>query len=72
MAQPIMGYRELSADEIELINEIKLQGNNLGIAIDAMVQAGTKYDQRWVSIARTHFQQGLMALTRAVAQPTNF
>jgi hypothetical protein len=27
---------------------------------------------RWSSIARTHFQQGLMALTRAVAQPGKF
>jgi hypothetical protein len=27
---------------------------------------------RWVAIARTHFQEGLMALTRAVAQPTTF
>ena len=72
MSQPILGYRELTADEIALINEITRQGNNLGIAIDAMVQAGTKYDQRWISIARTHLQQGLMALTRAVAQPISF
>jgi len=28
--------------------------------------------ERWAAIARTHFQQGLMALTRAVAQPTFF
>lgn len=28
--------------------------------------------QRWVAIARTEMQQGLMALTRAVAQPTIF
>lgn len=27
---------------------------------------------RWASIARTDFQTGLMALTRAVAQPTSF
>ena len=26
-------------------------------------------DGRWVSIARTHFQQGFMALTRAVTRP---
>lgn len=26
-------------------------------------------DKRWVSIARTHFQQGFMALNRAVFQP---
>lgn len=28
--------------------------------------------QRWRAIARTHFQEGLMALTRAVAQPGFF
>ncbi len=27
---------------------------------------------RWVSIGKTHLQQGLMALTRSVAQPTFF
>lgn len=28
--------------------------------------------ERWAAIARTHFQEGLMALTRAVAQPGSF
>jgi hypothetical protein len=28
--------------------------------------------ERWIAIARTHFQEGLMALTRAVAQPGSF
>ncbi len=28
--------------------------------------------ERWAAIARTHFQEGFMALTRAVAQPTFF
>ncbi len=28
--------------------------------------------ERWAAIARTHFQEGLMALTRAVAQPDFF
>jgi len=28
--------------------------------------------ERWAALARTHFQEGLMALTRAVAQPTFF
>lgn len=27
---------------------------------------------RWAAIGRTHFQEGLMALARAVAQPTSF
>ena len=28
--------------------------------------------ERWIAIANTHFQEGLMALTRAVAQPGSF
>lgn len=28
--------------------------------------------ERWAALGRTHFQEGLMALTRAVAQPENF
>lgn len=27
---------------------------------------------RWAALGKTHFQEGLMALTRAVAQPTFF
>jgi hypothetical protein len=27
---------------------------------------------RWIAIGRTHLQEGLMALTRAIAQPTFF
>lgn len=72
MTQPIKGYRELSQAEIETINTIKHVGDRVGDVLESMVQEGTKYDQRWVSIARTHLQQGFMALTRAVAQPTNF
>lgn len=28
--------------------------------------------ERWIALANTHFQQGLMALVRAVAQPEGF
>jgi hypothetical protein len=36
------------------------------------VRLDTAQPERWISIARTHFQEGLMALTRAVAQPGSF
>lgn len=43
---------------------------------DAAKDEGKRLDdaqpERWAAIARTHFQEGLMALTRAVAQPTFF
>lgn len=67
----INGYRDLSAGEIALMNEIKAQGEALGMLVAKLrVTAGA--DQRWVSIGQTDLQTGLMALTRAVAQPTSF
>lgn len=72
VANPALtGYRQLSADEVELVEEVKKFGIGLGDMIaELMTNAAT--DKRWVSIAATHFQQGLMAATRAVAKPTTF
>lgn len=67
----IKGYRELSAEEIAAMNEIKAKGAELGDLV-AKLRAQPGLDQRWVSIGATDFQTGLMALTRAVAQPTFF
>jgi hypothetical protein len=69
--QHIKGYRDLSAEEIALMNQIKEQGVILG-ALVAKLRAEQGVDQRWVSIGQTDLQTGLMALTRSVAQPTTF
>jgi hypothetical protein len=87
----IKGYRELSQDEIDLMNAIKAKGIELEQLLgrvrdhlqtqtvaaangnemeEARIDAANPY--RWASIAGTDFQTGLMALTRAVAQPTSF
>jgi hypothetical protein len=68
----IKGYRELSQEEIDLMNEIKGQGVALEALVTKLRAAGNGLDQRWVSIGATDFQTGLMALTRAVAKPTFF
>lgn len=82
----IMGYRELSQEEIELINAIKGHGVLLEELVKACRNADVKegkngdreHDERldeasrWRDIAKTHFQQGLMALTRSVAKPNFF
>jgi hypothetical protein len=68
---PIKGYRDLREDEIGQINAIKLHGENLEL-LCKMLSGMAEIDQRWVSIGRTHLQQGLMALVRAVAKPTTF
>ena len=64
----ITGYRELSQQEIDLMNMVKAAGVELGNTV-AQLRANPEIDQRWVSIGATHMQEGLMALTRAVAKP---
>ena len=67
----IKGYRELTQVEIDLMNEIKTKGAELGKLVNKL-RTTEGLDQRWVSIGATDFQTGLMALTRSVAQPTFF
>ena len=67
----ITGYRELSQQEIDLMNMVKAAGVELGNTV-AHLRANPEIDQRWVSIGATQLQQGLMALTRAVAKPEFF
>lgn len=78
----ITGYRELSQDEIDLMNEIKAHGHDLADLITKVQEniaeanktfgIGDAEPYRWAAIARTDFQTGLMALTRAVARPEFF
>ncbi len=67
----IAGYRELDQSEIDLMNEIKAKGADLGTLVDKL-KAADATDKRWVSIGATDLQTGLMALTRAVAKPSTF
>ena len=67
----IRGYRELNADEIALINNVKSAGEDLGLLVQ-QIRNTPEVDQRWVSIAATDLQTGIMALTRAIAKPMFF
>lgn len=103
----IKGYRELSQDEIDLMNRIKEKGAELQLqaevarhlgAVDGSAHnrraaahnaQGGSYmrpvevdpavtahftvaePHRWAAIAKTDLQTGIMALVRAVAQPTD-
>lgn len=83
----ITGYRELTQEEIDLMNEIKAIFAKVGELCDRVdIVTATLNDggetnallvkqaqpYRWASIARTHAQEASMALTRAVAKPTFF
>jgi hypothetical protein len=70
--QPVItGYRNLSIQEVAIMNTIKDLGNRVA-AMCALVDGNPETDKRWVAIARTDLQKGFMSLTRAVAKPTSF
>lgn len=79
----ISGYRELSQEEIDLMNRIKAKGQELldlqaelqtyidGLFIDSddMQRFDDAEPHKWVRIGKNDIQTGIMALVRAVAQP---
>ena len=67
----IKGYRDLSQEEIDLMNIIKLIGLTIGDLVNEL-ESISSLDQRWVEQGKMDMQTGLMALTRSVAQPTTF
>lgn len=67
----ISGYRDLTQEEIDQMNALKAVGTQLGFLIKNMKQ-DPDVDQRWLSIAETHLQQGIMAAVRSVAKPNGF
>lgn len=69
--QKITGYRELTEQQIELINVIKAAGNQIGDLV-AAVQSMEDIDQRWAATAKTNLQIGFMTLIRSIAQPESF
>lgn len=68
----IIGYRELNEDEIALMNEVKAEGQRLADLVRKIERSPIALDARWLNIGTTHLQQGLMALTRAIAKPNSF
>lgn len=67
----IKGYKELTQDNIDLMNKIKEHAAVIGELVESL-QSKDNLDQRWVSIGKTELQQGFMALTRGVTKPDFF
>lgn len=68
MTEPINGRHALSEEEILLINRIKDTKRDVGV-LWREVSQNPNVDQRWLAIAKTHIQEGFMALVRAVTKP---
>lgn len=65
----ITGYRDLSQDEIDLMNDIKGLEAKFNSLVDRLKAMGSSVDQRNVSIAATAGEDAFMRAVRAVAQP---
>lgn len=79
----ITGYRELSQEEIDLMNAIKAKGAELRELVDKVRTLADQVPEAppaeegdhpyyWVRYADGSFRTGLMYLTRAVARPTSY
>lgn len=64
----ITGYRDLTADEIALMNKIKEIGKGAAMLYHEVMSLPDT-DKRCADIARTRLQDGFMWLVRAVARP---
>ena len=70
----VAGYTAQPPEKVELVNRFKILEERILREIDALYGSigednSPAYDLRWVSIAKTHFQEGFMALNRSVFQP---
>jgi len=79
----ISGYRDLTQEEINLMNEGKALAAKCGEYVAKLraykpeyaevdTKPGSTLDQRWISIGATDLQTGFMAVIRGIAQPTTF
>jgi len=66
----IKSYRELTQEEIDMMNRIKDIETEVAKTVNEMLNDdGNDFDQRWIRVARTDIQKGFMSLVRAVAKP---
>lgn len=67
----IKGYRDLSQDEIDLMNQVKALGEQASTLIENLSTLETT-DKRWLAIGTTDLQKGIMAVVRSIAKPNTF
>lgn len=77
--QKIKGYRDLSQEEIDLMNEAKELAEKVGELVIKVTKqlfveskGMTTEHHRWANIGKTDLQKGFMSVIRAIAKPTTF
>ena len=65
---PVAGYRPQSKDNVDVVNQNKRLEEQVLRALDLLAN-WPDVDPRWLSIGRTHIEQGFMAMNRAIFKP---
>ena len=73
----ITGYRDLTEEEIALMNKVKAKAEEVGKLLAEIegLHADTgqhAIDMRWLNIGKTDLQKGFMAVVRSIARPDTF
>lgn len=73
----ITGYRDLTQEEIDFMNESKALAVQVGGFIHRLEKANVEKgavvaDVGWLMTAKTDLQKGFMSLTRSIAKPSTF
>lgn len=69
---PVAGYSAQSSTTVAIVNQHKKMEEHVLQQLDRLADAAAdtgEFDLRWLSVARTHIEQGFMALNRAVFRP---
>lgn len=71
--EKIKGYRDLTQDEIDKMNQLKSLEDRIAATLgqmeDMRLDCPALYDVRALAIAKIKFQEGFMWAIRAVAKP---
>lgn len=65
---PVAGYTEQSDLRVATVNAMKQAEEGILRALDILAEK-SDIDKRWLSIGRTHIEQGFMAVNRSVFRP---
>jgi hypothetical protein len=65
---PVAGYRPQSEEAVARVNACKLVEESVLRILDELAERDD-VDKRWLSVGRTHLEQGFMAINRSIFRP---
>lgn len=65
---PVSGYTTQIDENVQMVNLNKRDEERILRSID-LYAMNPEVDKRWLAIAKTHIEQGFMAMNRAIFKP---